>query len=517
VRRQAIVFSAIVVVVALVVVLLTRVIDDDPAPALAAGPPRPVFQASVDVDPTQGGARLSWRLDPSLQPTPSTGVIGYQVVVAVDDRPITAAPAEVLDPFLDADLWAGFGRWDADVPFVASVRAQYRDGTLSPWFSQDLVLPAVVPWGDAWEVGAPETLVDDPGTAYGLDMWIDGSIGFAPVDGGVRAFAPNGPTTASWRVDDRAFVAGVDRADLTIAGQDADYAAGGPVYVHTGEPADPADDRLVLFYHGEDHRHATADPTRWWGFLGMAVSSDGGETFLDAGPIVAPNLPVTEPPDAGVEVGGGPYAIVEDDGVTYVYVYFRDTLASGEAVKLGVARAPLASVVGAAEACTPAVPEECEAPSFVKFDGASWGEPGARAAGTSGGAPADLFAPLGITPTPVWFDVVELSSRNLFVLVFSWYVPSDVPARQDIDGWSTAVSVSTDGLDWSRPVRIVETEPRDELAYVTATGPDLRRPRVTAGDDLVLYRTRTEYSEPGPPGRWSGAVAVERLDLRYRP
>jgi len=476
------------------------------------------FSASVDIsDPDEGSARVAWNVGSDLHPSTASRIVGYEVEIVVGGRSITDSPVPVETPFVDADLWAGFGRWDADVPFLLAVRAEFDDGTRSARLTERLVLPAIVPAATDWVTGAPETVVDDPASAHGLSMWVDGTIGFASLESGVRAFGANGPSVASWEVGEDRFVSKLNHPALRITGQDDLYAAGGPVHVHRGDPDVPSDDRLIMIYHGEDHRQALDDGSRWWGYLGMAVSDDGGETFVDAGKIVAPEVPVTDELRWAVEVGGGAFAIVEDGGESYFYVYFRDTSAGWLNRRMSVARATVDSVVSAAQACRPADPATCVAPRFAKYDGSGWSSAGVGADGTSGGIGADLFGSSPYAPTPIWFDVVEIEPRGLYVMLFSWVVPDDVPAGTGRRGWSYAVSVSTDGLDWSRPVRVAGTDLTHELVYVTLASADLTSARRSPGDELVVFRTRTEFGEPGPPGRWAGDVTLDRLTLSYRP
>lgn len=516
--------AAVVVLAAAVAVQLTRSGNGDGRRcgasdrSISVGTPDVPFSASVEItDPDAGSGRIEWWFGPELCPSEASTIVGYEVDVVVDGSSLGASPVTVTEPFLEADLWADFGRWDADVPFVLEARAQFGDGSWTEPQSRELLLPAIVPRATDWVVGPPETLVIDPGPNHGLPMWVDGTMGFAGLDSGVRAFGANGPSIASWDVGTEDFIGEVNATALEIDGQDGDYAAGGPVYVHRGDPDDPDDDRLIMIYHGEDHRQMAVDPVRWWGYLGMAISDDEGESFVDAGKIVAPEIPITQTLEWGVEVGGGAFTIVEDGGVPYFYVYFRDTRPDMRNVRLAVARAPVASVIAAAVACRPVEPATCVAPPFVKYDGEGWGEPAVFEDGTSGGSGADLLAPSSYLPTPIWFDVVELASRGVYVMVFSWMVPSDVPVRQAVDGWSYALSTSTDGVDWSRPVRLIDTDLTHEMIYLTMTASDLTSARSAVGDDLFIFRTRTQFAEPGPPGRWAGEVALERLALTYRP
>src|SRR5690606_38678048 len=112
----------------------------------------------------------------------------------------------------------------------------------------------------------------------------------------------------------------------TIEGVGADvaYASGSSVHV------DPESGAVLLFFHEEVH--PGGDELRFWSAIGLAVSRDGGRTFTSRGRIISPNIDVDDPRRVALtEVGGAPFAV--HDG--HFHIYFRETLASGEALNLG--------------------------------------------------------------------------------------------------------------------------------------------------------------------------------------
>lgn len=437
----------------------------------------------VRLDPTgDDGLVVSWELGADTArrwgAPPDAAVAGYDLWVCLDDQCI---------PWKGRDrLWAKDRLrlpWDVvgqsvEVALELRVVAEWADGTRSEPMSAPFVVPPryALAATDAWEVGEPEVIVEDGARrAAGLTYWPDGGIGFATIDGRTYGFASNGPRVARWRVDEDRFLGALLAAGEPIAGVGADvaYASGSSVYV------DPASAAVLLFFHEEIH--PGGDELRFWSAIGLAVSRDGGRTFESRGRIISPNIEVDDPRRVALtEVGGAPF-IVEDG---YFHIYFRETLASGEALNLGVARAPVDLVVAAAL--------DGSLLAWHKHRDGAWDEPGL------GGVASEL---LPGAPTPRWFDVIRMDADGCFVLIFS-----DGMA----DEWGYGITTSTDGLHWATPARLGEIERGGERLYLSLASPELRQPKTAPGEVIHLYRTR---SQRGGSGRWEDAV-VERRALR---
>lgn len=409
---------------------------------------------------------------------PGAAVAGYDLWVCLDDQCI---PWKGRDRLWEKDRlrlpWDIVGQ-SVEVALELRVVVEWIDGTRSEPLSAPFVVPPrfVLATTANWEVGDAVVVVDDEerGNA-GLTYWPDGGIGFATLGGRTYGFASNGPRVARWRVDEGAFLGAVLDASEPIVGvgDDVDYASGSSVYV------DPASSAVLLFFHEEVH--PGGDELRFWSAIGLAVSRDGGRTFTSRGRIIAPNIHVDDPRRVALtEVGGAPFVI--HDGS--FHIYFRETLESGEALNLSVARAPVdATIASALDGSTL---------EWHKFRDGKWDEPGV------GGAGSEL---LPGSPTPRWFDVVHLTSHGRYVLVFS-----DGMAEE----WGYGITTSTDALTWSPPERLGSVERGGERLYLSLAGADLHEGKAVSGDELHLYRTR---SSRGGSGRWLDAV-VERRTLR---
>ncbi|MCC5950974.1 MAG: S-layer homology domain-containing protein [Acidimicrobiia bacterium] len=338
-----------------------------------------------------------------------------------------------------------------------------------------------------WTVANQTVVVEDVARRNsGLDIWVDGNIGFLDAGSEVRGIAANGSRPARWTVGDEAFLAEVLDAGSPIVGlpSDVEYAAGGPVY------RDPDSGAVLLFYHGEKRRMGQFSVLNFWSFVGLAISHDDGDTFTDLGPIVTPHLGQNDPGtggwSVGVEVGGAPYVVVGD----YFHVYYRDVVVDElftSALNVSVARAPVDEVVEAALAGGAA--------EWMKLGADGWDQPGLGGRGTE-------LVPPG--PTTNWFDVAYLVDHDLYVLVAS--------SGSGLN-WSVWATVSTDGIVWTPPRLVLEDPEGRESLYVSLSSPDRRSQRQVVGDVVHVYRTRSTVDE-GLRTRWSGDVTIERFDLR---
>jgi len=255
------------------------------------------------------------------------------------------------------------------------------------------------------------------------------------------------------------------------------YAAGGPIYKdsHTGI--------LLMIYHAE----RWIFPMNWlpfYGELGMARSSDGGETWIDLGPIITPHAPLEsdyfQRRQETFDVGGGGYLIIGD----YFYVYFSDLIKSGEeysVANLAVARAHVSEVVQAAR-------EGRNSVRWTKYYNGSWTEPGI-------GGRSTPLAP--DNQEVLWGDVSYNAHLGKYI---SLSAGAPWPATDLY--WAE----SDDGLHWTNYCRMVVDSAHKY--YVTMVGVG-ENPRET-GESFYLYYIRSRlYAQWG--NRNEDAVLVRRL------
>ena len=331
---------------------------------------------SVSSDTPVESVRVSWTIDEQELHRPRANISGYRPVVWAGAYPIWFRTTT--DPWIDfpwSKVRSSRSSW-----FVLGVSVIFEDGEETAPFASAWTLPPFcrVATTTGWTVGAAELLVTDAERrSLGLDVWADGCIGIAALRGSVYGFAANGDNgtraagTARWEIGPDRFIQAVTGSSISIRGETADYAAGGSVY------HDERHDLLLMLYHGE--LIPPESPDRFWSFIGLASSDDEGRSWSSHGRIIEPQIG----PDARfrplfTEVGGAPYIVRSDQGVEYLYVYFRETLTDATSLNVSVARAPLAEVVDAAAAGV--------APVFHKYLRGGWTEPGL------GGASTDLMA-----------------------------------------------------------------------------------------------------------------------------
>lgn len=428
----------------------------------------------VTPDPAGGRVRVDWSLPPGSEPEEPA----YRVWLRVEGH---RAAWHRDEPWRTTHLQLPWSMVAQSVPVHLELVVQPLDasGRGGPLHASSFVVPPLVsvPRSDRWRVGPTEVVVDDGARRdAGLEWWPDGTVGFAEVDGVAWAFAADGPRAVRWPLGPDRFLGTAPRP-VRIEGlpDDLDYAAGGPVFT-------APDGLLVLFVHEEVHPGGEA--MDFWSAIGLAASLDGGATFTYLGRVVAPQIDAGAPQRRLLtEVGGAPFAVVGE----HLHLYFRETAADGRARNLGVARAPVAEVVPAARAG--------RASPWTKLGEHGWDEPGL------GGLARELL-PAG--PPPRWFDVVHLTRHDRYLLVCSDGM---------VDHWSYVVVESPDGVAWGAPAHLAEPSVGPELLYLSVVGPDPARPWEADGDEVHLYRTRTEHAGAR---RWDEA-RLERLVLTYRP
>ena len=243
---------------------------------------------------------------------------------------------------------------------------------------------------------------------------------------------------------------------------DQDYAGGGQIVPFE---ADGRSGWLMPF-HGEFHWKNTANPPSdeckvggsssqvpcFYGGIGLAVSTDGGETFTVVGQIYQPSEPLSAFQGGGdnMDAGYGSLIVADANGGhvdnppanpngAYFYLFFDDRLpglpgACATYSCLGVTRAPYDDVISAAFSGDP----QKVATVFQKYDGASpnpWTQPATSdtpdLSGTSG-----KYAPLWTDEPASEVSVIYDSNFNVYLAVYSTSAGIKVRASNDLIDWS---------------------------------------------------------------------------------
>ena len=250
-----------------------------------------------------------------------------------------------------------------------------------------------------------------------------------------------------------------------------DYASGGPVF---------HDDRrgvTLLFYHGEVHH--LGDATRFWSFIGVAASRDGGERFADLGPVVEPHQSLghwLDHGDRSVEIGSGGFVVVDGE----FDLYFTDASAPMP-VNLGAVHAPVDEVVDAA----------------VRGEGVEWRR---RRSRTNPFDTSDLFPRRWGFHFVRWFDVAVDRETGRRLMIYSC---------ESFGRWNLFVTWSDDGTIWSAPTPLLERPSSVERLYVTIDSGADGVPRHVRASDVEVY---VVASAVGGFDRWDDAT-IERWSL----
>jgi hypothetical protein len=222
-------------------------------------------------------------------------------------------------------------------------------------------------------------------------------------------------------------------------------------------PAPGVTREVLAFIHEE--QVARTDRMR----LGLAWSSDGGETWRYLGRIISPHID-----RVGGNITGAPYLV--RDG--YFYVYYTDST-TPEYVRIGVSRAPVAGVIAAARA------GNLGTDLWHKYYNGGWTEPslGGRAS----------------FPTEQWgmphTQTVHSSVTG------EYYMPLYFQAWP-VSAWSTLNTTvklysSVDGLTWRLAATLAD-EPASEqgpwggYAYCSVSDPQ-GTPNHEAADKFYVY------------------------------
>lgn len=320
------------------------------------------------------------------------------------------------------------------------------------------------------------------GISSGLDHWIDGTFGTVERHGQVIALSPNGPDIAVHTMPSRptqgneqdrrrAWPFGsltTARAQIIGLPDDVDHASGGPAIY------DSPSDRIGLVYHGE--RHRSGEPRSYCSFLGLAVSADGGVSFVDRGPILTSMVSQEEWQRFGgcIEVGPGSFVTHGDQ----LQLYFQDKSPLGH-INLAMASMALDNAMDA-----------------IRHD-RSWTLRKHAAPEPLEGGPRTPSSDIYPATTPrwriEWFDVATLREDGRHLLFFS---------SRDRGWWFVHAATSWDGIHWSDPTPVLDAWSRMELLYLTVWSGDAALQRTVTGGELDLICVR---SATGGFDRWNDA------------
>lgn len=251
---------------------------------------------------------------------------------------------------------------------------------------------------------------------------------------------------------------------------DFDYVGGGPVYrIPDGEPG--AGDLLIVY-----HAERPANP--FWSWLGLAKSSDEGETWQDLGLIISGTHPYNA--NGALDIGDG--TLVANDpetGQKYFYIYFGT-----DTTYLSVARAPYDELLCAIFMADPArMPATGR---FHKYYEGQW-----SSAGLDG--PASELFPAVTGETDGDPQVFWSSYRRRFIAI-------------EDNGQYIAYGESVDGLHWPAMQVLLGTNPQTPVyGYANAVG--------LGADPTILGATFYSYYTAWPQGvSWQPAT-LNRLTI----
>lgn len=264
-----------------------------------------------------------------------------------------------------------------------------------------------------------------------------------------------------------------------------DYAGGGQVARFSSAGASG----LLMVFHSEFHWLNPANPPSqkcftsgsttsvvpcFYSSLGLAISTDNGQTFKIVGQILQPAQPLSVFQGGGtnMDVGYGSLMVADANGAhldnpppdssrAYFYLLFDDFLpglpgacATGDCA--GIARAAYTDVVSAAQSGDP----HRVAQLFHKYNG-DWTQP--ATAFVQGSATPDLSGTSGKF-TPLWTDEgahepVAIYDRSLdvYLVVYPFNGGPRIRASKDL-------------IHWSKPFPATYTETGNSLIYPTLIG-----------------------------------------------
>ena len=419
-------------------------------PARAATePPGKPFGLSANIDTQAATATLFWT------PGPGASAIDYVVEFRLDPSGPWMTSFGVVDPAVPSftsQLQRGlYDPIEVDTRVIALGEGGVQSEPSDPLHVT--IPPMPFPASERFVVASSAgTLVADHDTlvAKGLDTFPDGLVSVVPTDTpGVYDFYANqgngsdgmggslgtGYGRTRGTLEDPLAVVMNSRGPILDPVVPVDYMGGGAVW------RDPSTGAIVMLYHREIYIRDGGMPTgAFWSSIGAAVSTDGGDTFVDAGEVLTPDIDLLSPSLGTSGNGPGDFSTMVRDG--WLYAYYNDVLEDGTGV-LAVARTSVAELAAMATGGP--------APVFWKWRDGAFTETGL------GGAPSNL------TPGQCPFNpsVAWSSLHGEFIMVGTTYL-SDTRSM-------LSVLTSTDGVQWSEPEALY-AEPVGFRIYNTLLG-----------------------------------------------
>jgi hypothetical protein len=275
-----------------------------------------------------------------------------------------------------------------------------------------------------------------------------------------------------------------------LGAYDRDYVGGGPVLALTNG----TDHALALVYHSEFHWGPKCNGAPcFYGTLGMAISTDGGDHFTKLGEVIQPAISrpdwVAGHPDASLSIGAGPFVLGDaaghpvdptsaDPATTFAYVFFDDfdptnAPPCANAQCLAVARAKLQDLVDAAFGAVGAKPA---AQLFAKYhagDGDGFASPAASGS-------ADDASPGGHF-TYVLADAFEASA------LYDRTVGKFLLAYKSGGGTPIQIRTSSSVLDWpDAELTTVTVDDDAGVRYPSLVG-ELPNAEIGGGEPYLFY------------------------------
>ncbi len=315
-------------------------------------------------------------------------------------------------------------------------------------------------------------------TALGLEGWPDGELGVERSGAGYAFHAARGggvQTRTGDSLDSPAGAAVLQPVPIQGVPPEFKYAAGGPVYTH------PATGTKLMLTHLERWRDAQG--SNFYATIGLSRSGDGGATWTFLGEIIRHTAPPDQCTGTPSDAGSGTYAVRNEGGTEYFYVYVHDQQDCARGNSLAVARAPIGEVVFAAVAGTVS--------GWTKFHDFGWSQPGI------GGASTDLWP--GPSPWANFGSVSWNTHLGQYVMVIARPSTGFLGTKT----FTLELLQSTDGLGWGQPRVIAES--LTELVYPTIVGLDAD-PRQSGQNFHVYYLS----SLLGPTARYALASLNRR-------
>jgi hypothetical protein len=285
---------------------------------------------------------------------------------------------------------------------------------------------------------------------------------------------------------------------------DRDYAGGGPVMRVTS--ADGQREGILLVYHAEyqwgESGQCGSAPC-FFGTLGLAFSTDGGNTFEKLGQIVQPYPSrdewIAQNPDQSLAIGDGPFVLGDAAGTavnpsaaqpsqTYIYLYYIDQddgSSCGQRECLAVARARESDVIDAAFA------RDTDAVHglFEKYYKGSFSEPAATGH-LENGTRSGHFTPVlnaGFSPSALYDQAID-------EVILATQAGNDIALR-----------ASANLIDWSAPAVAMLDEAPGQVRYPSLIG-DVDG--AIGGKAPYLFYT---YVAPGSGGAWPRSTFMARV------